>query len=186
MSHNLVLRRCDGDCFGKRSRQIVAARPRPKRGEVQLNEWQQIVTFALALLGAVLGVINTWRNLNLDRLKLRVRFCDMDQTNLDGDWIKMYGFEVTNLSTFPVTISEVGLDIAGKKKERVVPIDQIMLDGGAPLPRRLNAREQLTVLSPQNAWDPGHSYKGVYATTVCGTTVRMRQRGLPSPPKNHT
>jgi hypothetical protein len=34
--------------------------------------WTKLVTFALAVLGSVLGVLNTWRNMSKDRLKLRL------------------------------------------------------------------------------------------------------------------
>lgn len=150
-----------------------------------MDQWKEMVTFGLALVGAVLGVINTWRNVNRDRLKVRVRFIHGFSINAPTMPARVYGVEVTNLSTFPVTVSEVGLHIVGTK-DRAAFIPHIMPDGGDPLPRRLEAREQVTVYIPTTSLCTELQYKNVYAITACGATIRKRQRGLPPPRSRRT
>jgi len=136
-----------------------------------------MITFGLAMLGAVLGVINTWRTINRDRLKLRVRFIRGISVHAPTMPSSVFGVEVTNLSSFPVTISEVGLHIEGTKS-RAAFIPHIISDGGKTLPRRLETREQITVYIPTTALRLELRYKDVYATTACGATTRKRQRSL--------
>ena len=138
-----------------------------------------MVTFGLALLGAVLGVINTWRTLNRDRVKLRVRFIHGFAINAPHLPDRVFGVEVTNLSAFPLTVAEVGLHIQGSS-DRAAFIPHITADN-KPLPRKLDSREQVTVYIRQDALRRELSYKNVYATTACGVTVRARQKGLPQP-----
>lgn len=141
------------------------------------DQWKEMVTFGLALLGAVLGVINTWRAVNRDRMKLRVRFVHGFSINAPHMPDKMIGVEVTNLSTFPVTIQETGLHIVASK-HRAVLIPPTLLDGG-DWPRRLESREQVTTYFDSAGLPRDVEYSNVFATTACGVTVRKRQSNLP-------
>lgn len=68
------------------------------------------ITLALALLGAVLGIINTWHSLDKSRVKLRVRpkhaipFGVMDER-------LTFCIEITNLSAFAITVEEAGVSL---------------------------------------------------------------------------
>ena len=58
----------------------------------------------IALIGAVLGVFNTWWNFSRDRVRLKVT-CDEDE---QGNVV----LDIVNLSDFPVTITDVGFVLA--------------------------------------------------------------------------
>lgn len=125
----------------------------------------EAITFAIALVGAVLGVINTWRALDASRVKLKV---------VPGHAIPVGGFDpsvnfyiaVTNLSTFPVTIREVGIVYRGSDK-RGVFVNPILADGG-PWPRRLEPRSSISVYGQRPDIMPGHPIRCAYAETDCG------------------
>lgn len=68
----------------------------------------QAITFAIALLGAVLGLINTWHSLDKSRVKLKVVPAHAIPVGGADPWLQ-FCIEVTNLSTFPVTVHEVGV-----------------------------------------------------------------------------
>jgi hypothetical protein len=68
--------------------------------------WQDMVTLGLAGLGAVLGVMNTWQAMSRERLRLRVRPMQI----VSGGGLS-FGIEVVNLSSFPVTVEEVGFTL---------------------------------------------------------------------------
>lgn len=137
-----------------------------------------VVTFGLALLGSVLGVLNTWRNFNRDRIKLRVRFVYGYAMGAPSQMPKRgWGVEVTNLSTFPVTIQEVGLHIVGRQ-DRMAFITPVTIDGGI-LPRRLESREQVTAYVDARPEEPRIVYRDVYAKTACGEIVTCR-KNLPN------
>jgi len=84
------------------------------------------ITLAIAILGAVLGLLNTWNGINDRRVRLKVT----------PKWSLAPGFqglaiEVVNLSAFPVTISEIGFTIGrsrGALPKRTAAMHQ-MVDG---------------------------------------------------------
>lgn len=130
--------------------------------------WRESITFGLALLGAVLGVINTWRAINRDKLKLRVRAVWAYSTNVPNAPEKMIGIEVINRSEFAVTIIEVGMMIACSS-DRAAIIAPILADNG-PWPRRLEPREQITAYGDANSFDPKLDHTFPFARTACGET----------------
>lgn len=68
--------------------------------------WNEAITLGVAMLGAGLGIMNTWQALNANRVKLRVKpafAIGIPQGQ------SMFSIEVVNLSNFPITVSEVGL-----------------------------------------------------------------------------
>lgn len=95
------------------------------------------VTLGIALVGAVLGILNTWRNLDRDRPKLRVRPFHVIPVGGYGEMHSdiNFGIEVVNLSSFPLTVSEVGFRHKGLTS-RSAAIQPLTLDG-KPMPRRL-------------------------------------------------
>lgn len=145
--------------------------------ETRLQIWKELITFGLALLGAVLGLLNTWRALNRERVKLRVRFVHAYPANAAQLGGKMYGIEITNLSAFAVTILEAGLNILGSA-DRCPFIPHVTPDN-KPLPRKLDSREQCTLYISQDALRDDVSFRDVYATTACGITKRTKQSGMP-------
>jgi hypothetical protein len=135
------------------------------------------LTFALGLLGAVLGVVNLWRSFDRDRVKLRVTPKVAYPVNMGDDRTRLC-IEVVNLSTFPVTICDVGFSVRFSK-DRLAVIDPILPDQ-KPWPRRLEPREAFTVYcSPSLAAEPRlQLVRGAYAKTDCGETGFGKNKGL--------
>jgi hypothetical protein len=127
----------------------------------------QEITLSIAVLGAVLGVINTWHAIDRSRVKLKV---------LPAHAIPMRGadprlafcIEVTNLSAFAVTIYDVGVFYRGTKK-RGSFIQPVFIDGGT-WPRRLEPRTSVTAYGQRPESSPNQRIKFAYARTQCGIT----------------
>jgi hypothetical protein len=132
------------------------------------------ITLAVAVLGAVLGIINTCHALSRSRLKLRVLPAHAIPIG-SADARINFSIEVTNLSEFAVTIREAGFLLEGTEA-RASMIRPILLDGGT-WPRRLEPRTSVTayaiVAPPLNN---GPRIRCAYARTDCG-----RQRTGNSP-----
>jgi hypothetical protein len=125
-------------------------------------------TLGLAILGAGLGIINTWQSLSRDRVKLRV-VPKMAYSFFPGvESTTSLCIEVINRSAFPVTVSEVGLTLreTGKQLKLIPPK---ILDGG-PYPRRLEPRSSFTAhFEPGAEKHPAFaSVTSAYAKTDCG------------------
>ena len=133
------------------------------------------VTLAIAVLGAVLGVINTWRAIDASRVKLKVLPKHAIPVG-SADPSLQFCIAVTNLSTFPVTVNEVGVDYKNTDK-RCVYFEPTLLDGG-PWPRRLESRSTVTVYGPRPDLMPGHPIECAYAETDCGTKKRRTSPAL--------
>lgn len=130
----------------------------------------ELITLPIAVVGAVLGIVNTWRGLDRDRLKLRV----IPKIALPAgglDRRQRLCIEVINLSTFPVTINEVGFHLKGTTS-RWALVSPTLLDGGK-FPRRLEPRSAFTAyFDPGPESDPGFPLiaKAAYASTDCQET----------------
>lgn len=125
-------------------------------------DWINGITLAIALLGAVLGILNTWIVIDQRRVRLRVSPAYALAPGTVGFLI-----QVTNLSAFPMTVTEVGFTLPSNK--RAVITDPMFMDGKG-WPRRLEAREPVTTY-----FDPTTLPKGqmnvlgkAYAHTACG------------------
>jgi hypothetical protein len=130
-----------------------------------LMTWIQAITLAIAMLGAVLGIINTFIAVNNRRVRLRVR----PMYTVGAPAGAGFGIEVVNLSSFPVTISDVGL-LYGRAwsalPARMVIADPILFDGGG-WPRRLEPRSEVSVyFDPRSI--PARRFGKAYAKTSCG------------------
>lgn len=125
----------------------------------------QAMTLAIAAIGAVLGVINTWCAVDQNRVKLRVvpahaipyggapaniRFC----------------VQVTNLSQVAITVDDVGFLFHGTNKHSSI-VSPVFADHG-PWPRRLEPRSSVTIYSELPRASGGHKIKCAFARTQCG------------------
>lgn len=134
-----------------------------------VDELVRAVTFGLALLGAVLGVMNTWRTFDRDRPKLRVVFKHAIPVGMASSRIR-YSIEVINLSTFPLTIGEIGFQLRGTDTRAA--ISQPTLIDSKPWPRRLEPRESVTAYIVGDDLDATpRPLRRAYATTTCGFTA---------------
>lgn len=135
--------------------------------------WTGYITLAVALLGAVLGIMNTWNNISQRRLRLRVRPAHAFGVGV-GPKGPTFGIEVINQSAFAVTIVEAGFIFGkghGKSPARgaIVPY---MIDGGS-WPRRLEPREAVSLYCyPESLPRDGRPIGKAYAKTACDEIVR--------------
>lgn len=130
-----------------------------------MNEpWVQITTLAIALLGAVLGMLNTWRTFRGDRVKLRMVPLYAEDT--DGG--HNFAVEVVNLSSFPVVVNYIGFSLQGTDKHMQLPAPAFI--GGERLPVRLEARASCTALAPLAAFDKAQLARidRAVVQTACG------------------
>ena len=133
---------------------------------MQGNNIFQAVTFAVAALGAVLGVINTWRAIGKDRVKLKVTPKHAIPVGTTNQRVK-FCIDVLNLSSFSVTVTEVGVLFKGTKV-RGVSVNPLIFDGGS-FPRRLEPRTSFTVyFLEETLINTEHRIKCAYAATDCG------------------
>lgn len=127
----------------------------------------EAVTLSIAVLGAVLGLINTWLGLDKSRVKLRVRPMHAIPVG-SADPRLTVCIEVTNLSVFAVTIDDVGFLLSGTKS-RAAYTQPVLIDGGR-WPRRLEPRSSVTVYGQPPEPSSGARIKCAYARTECGVT----------------
>jgi len=114
--------------------------------------YAQSITLAIALVGAVLGIINTWRSLIKDRLHVIVRPSNMYILNREafGGGISKKGIsvEIINLSAFAVSITEIGFANFRLFRNKIKGNKQIPQDinniQNKILPVRLESRESTT------------------------------------------
>lgn len=133
---------------------------------------KDFVTIILATIGTVLGCVNTVDLLNRRRVRLRVvpksavphhgGALTASTKHLPGGEVCI---EVINLSSFPVTIDEVGFTLPGRT--RLAVIEPILPDSGG-WPRRLEPREAVTVYADTTTLSP--NIGKAYARTACGVT----------------
>jgi hypothetical protein len=127
--------------------------------------WKDFITFGAALLGAALGIMNTWNAISQRRLRLRVRPAHAISM---PHGTKAFSIEVINLSAFPVTITEVGFALKKgiKKSRRFAVVQPIVIDGG-PWPRRLEPRAAVTAYCDPSTLSGAEPIGKAYAQTSC-------------------
>lgn len=135
---------------------------------------QDAATLGLALLGAVLGVVNLWRAISRDRIKLRVvpKWYGSLATDDTGICI-----EVVNLGRFPVTIHKVGFTTTADRE--IFHLGTSALHG-ASLPHRLEAGAAFTALLPAGAeHDEAFAFvRSAFARTACGKVFTGSSKAL--------
>ena len=127
----------------------------------------QAITLAIALLGAVLGVINTWIGLDKSRVKLKVAPAHAIPVG-GADPRLQFSMTITNLSAFAVTIDDAGVFYT-RSTSRGSLIQPMIADGG-PWPRRLEPRSSVTLYAHRPGPNDGRRIRAAYARTACGVT----------------
>jgi hypothetical protein len=132
------------------------------------------ITLAIAVLGAGLGIINTWHSLRSARVRIRV----IPKWALTADWTGL-SIDVVNLSNFPVTITEVGftLERGLSRLPRRVPIPSSAVMQGPTLPVLLQPREALDIVFSCE-WVGSLQIHEAYALTASGEIARGRSGAL--------
>ena len=130
------------------------------------------ITFGIAVLGAGLGILNTWRTFDRDRVKLTVipqhaiPFGDLGRKFPHVEFC----IEVINRSAFPVIVSEVGFQHRGMTA-RAALMQPVTLDGKS-IPRKLEAREAVSFFTERPTRHQGKRLTYAYAQTSCGRTFK--------------
>ena len=125
------------------------------------------VSLGIAVVGAILGLFNSWRAFSNDRVKIRVK-ASIASLGV-GD--KRLMIETLNLSTFPITITHIGFTLTGSKRHlQLLPIYLNEADG---LPKRLESRTHLAVLAAAGTAEEIAiaGAECVYVKTACGITI---------------
>lgn len=147
----------------------------------------QFITLGIALVGAILGIVNTWHNLRQSRVRLKVtpQTAQFIGPN-EGVWTSSRELlpgavpciEVVNLSSFPVTIDEVGYSKRSITGRFAVPVPLVY--DNKPWPRRLEPRESVTAyLKIEREHCPMlRGLHKAYAKTTCDTIVYGNSRAL--------
>jgi len=176
---------------------------------------REVVTISIAVVGAILGIINTVFAVWQKRVRLRVRVMmafDPADEDLGSDGLpreQSIAVEVTNLSGFPVTIQTVGfvLDSWLRRMMKRVPVVKLMA-GDSPgylmiknpqitgralpertLPARLDSRESLVALGNPGAHEKAdfRRVRRGFALTACGVTRTCRfPKAFLAKPPGHT
>jgi hypothetical protein len=135
----------------------------------------QLITLAIAVLGATLGSINTWHGLEKSRVKLKVRPRHAIPSGAVDPSLK-FCLGITNLSAFPITIEDAGVLFHGTSNRGVI-VNPVFPDGGN-WPRLLEPRASITVYSRIPVSDEGHRIKCAYAKTQCGVVATGNSEAL--------
>lgn len=127
----------------------------------------QAITLAIAVIGAVLGVINTWLGLDKSRVKLRVAPAHAIPVGGADPRLK-FSLTITNLSAFAVTVDDAGV-FYRRTTNRWSLTQPVIADGG-PWPRRLEPRSSVTLYAHRPGPNEGRRITAAYARTACGVT----------------
>ncbi len=140
--------------------------------------WKDAVTLGVALLGAALGVMNTWNAMSQRKVRLRVKPSFAIAIPHGGAAICI---DVVNLSAFTVTVTEVGFAprfTRGSLPRRYVVPDPAFVDHKS-WPRRLEPREAVTAyIDPASISDHRRDFYKAYVRTSCGEIAYGHSRAL--------
>ena len=132
----------------------------------------EVLTFAGAMIGTFLGVLNTWRSVSSDKVRLKVK-----PVNIVAEDPRLeFGIEVINLSQFPVTVREIGFLFSGTSKR--TPIIEYMNRSGHRLPIRLEPRTSTVFYFEKPNAIPGHRFRCAYAQTDCESCITGKSPAL--------
>ena len=142
------------------------------------------LTFGIALIGAILGIINTWFAYDKDR-RVKLRVVPKFAFPVGGaEYMypeKMISIEVVNLNSFPVTISQIGFLLHGTKDRLVLTIP--IIPDNKPFPRRLESRSSFAVYGMYPTEETREKYKKIrcaFAETECGIITTGNSPALKS------
>lgn len=146
----------------------------------------QIATLCTAIIGAALGIMNTWHRFSKERVRLRVvpklgwrvgrtgilaadRPAAAAEDPTGGRPHDRLCIEVINLSAFPVTVCDVGFGRVDRSRFAAVRPE---LSHGKAWPVRLEARESFVAYLLPNAKlsEGALKWARAYASTDCGTS----------------
>ena len=143
---------------------------------MDLKDW---ITSGTAVAGVILGLYNLWRQQSTDRVKLRVTPAIVIAGGPTGvlthtsftvtpanvpEYVQL-SVEVLNLSTFPVTIDEIGMTMSSAGRMSFVGA---RTSDRETLPLRLESREALTLYTESYHTSEFARGRDLFAETACG------------------
>lgn len=133
--------------------------------------WTNWITLAVAVLGAGLGLFNTWQGWRDRTVRLRVipKYAEAVDDNMQPMGIPCLSVDIQNLGAYPVTIDEVGLLIGTPKSDlpRRAPFRPQVVIMGPSLPHRLERHDAIS-LTVSLASLPRADFTAAYARTAAG------------------
>lgn len=137
-------------------------------------ETKDVVIVVTAALGAGLGILNFWRTWANDRVEIRVAL----ESSIDK---RRQVISVTNLSSFPVSIIDVGAIRESGELESIHLGELTNGPTALSLPCRIESRDSKDFpLNLRGVIKQSISYiVGAYARTACGKTVLDREYSKP-------
>jgi len=164
--------------------------------EINFKDISQIIIPVAAFVGMGLGIYNFWTERSKRKVKVVVKPKSITrryrnpETGAAGAITSInefctepldsyFAIEAVNLSTFPVTVDNVGFELI-KDDRRMSIVQPIFMDEGK-WPRRLEQRESVTVYCslPILLKDPGTCIiKNAFAETSCDNFFRGKSEAL--------
>ena len=130
-----------------------------------------IIGVVAGTTGAILGIINTWKNIRRDRVRLRVRLFEVITADPLFQGQRTPALEALHLSEFPVVVTDTGINLTERKRATLFPCRGSEPKGALPL--RLEPRTSYTKIflaSGINELWP--SMRSTYVQTECGVTAK--------------
>lgn len=148
----------------------------------------ETITLTVAIIGAVTGItgigLSVWslyRQIDQDRVKLRVGVSwTIEIANIsESSGPPCLAISVTNISKFPITLSEVGLLLADNETRLISP--EASTIRGETLPIRMESRTATTLVFPfEFMLNPKlRSARCGYASTDCGERIESKPGIIP-------
>lgn len=133
----------------------------------------QWATFGIAVLGAVLGILNTWQNLRRDSVRLEVQPAHAIAVGMNPE--PRFCITVVNAGSRAVTLNDVGFRMKGTEGRASLAMHGVASDGTS-LPRKLEPLSSVTFFC--FAYPAGSVVKDAYASTLCGRTFTGSSEAL--------
>jgi len=136
-----------------------------------------IVGVAGGVTGTVLGIINTWRQIRGDRVRIRVIPAHAILTGRIENAPWNFVIEAVNLSEFPVYVEDVGFLLGNGKRATIAPMPGLEPHGALPV--RLEPRASYSkFFKIDRAMLQWRKVKFAYVSTKCGITARGSSAAL--------
>ncbi|MBA43397.1 MAG: hypothetical protein CMF62_05235 [Magnetococcales bacterium] len=137
---------------------------------IQSLSTADFIALFMGTIGSLLGIINLWRAMANDKVKLKVAPIQYIDIHGNKNSKAYLAITVTNLSTFPVFIEETGFGMERNGFRNVgIPLH-------SHLPFRMESRSSYTFRFKDRR--PETAYKNAYIKTSCGVTKRGSSKAL--------
>ena len=147
----------------------------------------QAITISVALVGAILGILNTWNSIKKERVRLKVYPSNAYKfyQTIGGEvkYEEGISIDIINLSYFPVTIAELGFANFYIFSNKLRGAKSLPLNfenpGGASLPYRLETRDSIYFYLNESYFERKDLFqknKYVYARTACGKFFKGKNK----------